>query len=509
VQLSLNETDTTATTYTIDAINGPAPSRAFGASGLNKVSQLRYFKISKSAGSAFTAGTFRVWYDHDGTQDGANLKVAMDDATNANWTNLSGTNAYTPTSQVIVGNVSSSSAFTTLLSTGNYFSLANANGGGNALDEMAISCAVSNGWNMISVPVKLEDYIKVNLFPTAQSNAFLFNNGYLPKDTLKNGAGYWLKFAANQNIPFTGVPRSFDSVDVSIGWNMIGGISYRIPTSHVTGSSGVIISSPFYKYQSGYSTADSIAPGKGYWVKTSAAGKLYMSNTVLLKDNVSLEEKLNQLNTLTVTDKEGNKQTLYFGSASDEKFDSTFFELPPLAPEGIFDIRFSSNNCVEFLPDKIDNTLNYLINVRANKYPLVVTWHIGSNAQHEFVLRGGDKEQTLTREGSMTLSKSVTALMLDVTGKETVPAVFKLNQNYPNPFNPSTQIKFSVDKTAKTTLDIYNILGQKVATLFNDIAESGKYYTVKFDGSNFASGVYFYKLQTSKNTDIKKLMLLK
>ncbi len=89
------------------------------------------------------------------------------------------------------------------------------------------------------------------------------------------------------------------------------------------------------------------------------------------------------------------------------------------------------------------------------------------------------------------------------------PTEFILHQNYPNPFNSSTQIKFSVDKTARTTLEIFNILGQKVETLFDEVAETGRYYTVNFDAVNLTTGVYYYKLQNENRSQIKKLLFLK
>ncbi len=91
----------------------------------------------------------------------------------------------------------------------------------------------------------------------------------------------------------------------------------------------------------------------------------------------------------------------------------------------------------------------------------------------------------------------------------TAPAVFALSQNYPNPFNPTTQIRFTVEKSAQTTLELYNILGQKVMTLFNGVAEVGRYYTIRLDAGQLASGIYLYKLQSDKQTAVKRLMLVK
>ncbi len=88
------------------------------------------------------------------------------------------------------------------------------------------------------------------------------------------------------------------------------------------------------------------------------------------------------------------------------------------------------------------------------------------------------------------------------------PAQFSLKQNFPNPFNPSTQISFELPQQSNTTLIVYNMLGQEVATLVNQKMEAGK-YDVKFDGSKLSSGVYIYKLQSGSFVQTKEFVLLK
>ncbi|MBU0472942.1 MAG: T9SS type A sorting domain-containing protein [Bacteroidetes bacterium] len=85
---------------------------------------------------------------------------------------------------------------------------------------------------------------------------------------------------------------------------------------------------------------------------------------------------------------------------------------------------------------------------------------------------------------------------------------YALNSNYPNPFNPTTQISYQIPENSFVNLVVYNALGQKVAELVNQEQTSGK-YTVKFDASNLPSGVYIYKLQTEKFSDVKKMLLTK
>jgi len=90
---------------------------------------------------------------------------------------------------------------------------------------------------------------------------------------------------------------------------------------------------------------------------------------------------------------------------------------------------------------------------------------------------------------------------------------FKLNQNYPNPFNPSTAIKYDLLENSKVELRIYNILGQEVKTLVNEIQEKGHKTAIWNGNDNFdtkvSSGIYFYRISAGKWTDIKKMILLK
>ena len=95
-----------------------------------------------------------------------------------------------------------------------------------------------------------------------------------------------------------------------------------------------------------------------------------------------------------------------------------------------------------------------------------------------------------------------------VHDQPSVAATFELLQNYPNPFNPATEIVYGVPSTGPVSLVVYNLLGQKVATLFEGTQHPGT-YTVTFDGSKLASGVYFYTLQFEDRTLTKKLVLMK
>ncbi|MBU8933874.1 MAG: T9SS type A sorting domain-containing protein [candidate division Zixibacteria bacterium] len=89
-----------------------------------------------------------------------------------------------------------------------------------------------------------------------------------------------------------------------------------------------------------------------------------------------------------------------------------------------------------------------------------------------------------------------------------LPDKFALNQNYPNPFNPTTEIEFDVPTLAHVNITVFNILGQEVETLVDKELSAGK-YTADWDGSGFASGVYFYKFETDTYTETRKMVLVK
>jgi hypothetical protein len=89
-----------------------------------------------------------------------------------------------------------------------------------------------------------------------------------------------------------------------------------------------------------------------------------------------------------------------------------------------------------------------------------------------------------------------------------VVSSYRLEQNYPNPFNPSTEISFTLAKSEKVKLTVYNLLGEQVAVLVNGMRNAGP-QAVTFNAKNLSSGIYFYKLEAGSTVLAKKMMLLK
>jgi photosystem II stability/assembly factor-like uncharacterized protein len=91
---------------------------------------------------------------------------------------------------------------------------------------------------------------------------------------------------------------------------------------------------------------------------------------------------------------------------------------------------------------------------------------------------------------------------------ESIPKEYGIKQNYPNPFNPTTSIRYSIPKEGLVTLKVYNIIGEEVATLVDEVKQADN-YNVSFDASSLSSGIYFYRLQAGNFVETKKMVLLK
>jgi len=94
-----------------------------------------------------------------------------------------------------------------------------------------------------------------------------------------------------------------------------------------------------------------------------------------------------------------------------------------------------------------------------------------------------------------------------------LPTTFELEQNFPNPFNPQTTIAFSVPQTSRVRLVIFNLLGQKIVTLVDDVLPAGRRQIVWYgrdqSGNEVSSGIYFYHLSADEYTETRKMVLMK
>ncbi len=145
-----------------------------------------------------------------------------------------------------------------------------------------ISIQTSIGWNLISIPLILDNYSTQYIFPTASSNVYSYeNNKLVINNTLQNGKAYWVKFNAVEDINISGYVKSVDTIIVEPGWNLIGiSVLSPISVSSIVQEPPNNIISNFYSYNiDHYEISDTLFPKSGYWVKVKNSGKLIINPT--------------------------------------------------------------------------------------------------------------------------------------------------------------------------------------------------------------------------------------
>ncbi len=175
-----------------------------------------------------------------------------------------------------------------------------------------------------------------------------------------------------------------------------------------------------------------------------------------------------------------------------------------------------SDNDVPDAPFNKEN--HYAYNVKTNEIVDSLVWVSNGNGERprgiaitDNAIEGKRVAYTGVFSGgsSPCFQKFVTDITSGVEEVEgTVPSEYALGQNYPNPFNPTTNIRFSIPEAGLVTIKVYDILGQEVATLLNDIRDANT-YNVSFDASKLTSGMYVYTISAGNFVSSKKMMLIK
>ncbi len=368
---------------------------------------------------------------------------------------------------------------------------------GTFLTDVNVIFALSAGWNMFGVPVTAPDMTVATLFPGATSPVYGYNSGYYNATALATGTGYWVRYPA-ASINVTGTPVTPRTVSVNAGWNIITLYENDVPVTALNTTPADIITSPFYGFDAGYSIPAILQSGKGYWVHTAQAGVLNIPVTLFKNMAPSAIPTIDtKWSSVQVSDAAGNKSKLFFSPTTQN---SGRYELPPVPPAGIFDVRFASQSSVEIFNDAAKvisiSGATYPVEVRAEGIDLLIKDKTT-----------GELLNSIVKSGSSIVITNKDITLIEVSAI-TKPVAFELQQNYPNPFNPSTAIVFSVPGKGLVSLKVYDVLGNEVVTLVNEEKPAGQYST-RFDARNIASGVYFYTLKTGAASVCKKMIVLK
>ncbi|MBA4313308.1 MAG: hypothetical protein C0417_11840 [Chlorobiaceae bacterium] len=374
------------------------------------------------------------------------------------------------------------------------------------------SHSVTAGWNLISLPYYVADARKSVLYPTAPGNAFYYEGTYKIEDTLKKGVGYWLKFPKDTTFNISGADIINNTIIVVDGWNLIGSIGKQVLTTNIQQIPAGIVTSRYFEFIDTYLISDTIKPSRGYWIKINGGGELVLNaGTLIGAKNSSQLESLPDLNSITITDKTGKKQTLYFGGDIEDN-QLQYHEMPPLAPEETFDIRFASNRNLEALNQIQKTSKEFPILLQGVQYPITIGWDIKREIGNCY-LRIENKNQLLTGNNSIIVDEPVSSLVLGYNSATELPKNILLGESYPNPFNPTTKFRVEIPYSTYLNVTVYDLLGKKIKTLYAGEKEEGisimEWNGLNDDNREVPSGIYFIKMTADKFNGMNKVVLLK
>ncbi|MBN2541659.1 T9SS type A sorting domain-containing protein [bacterium] len=373
------------------------------------------------------------------------------------------------------------------------------------------------GWNFISVPRTLEDATIDANFP-AEVDIYIMDAagefiGPMDRSTeLEVNKGY-VAYAPDY-ISFSICGRCVEewSYELVTGWNLIGSLCDPVPfVMPDTDPAGIIEPDNTFWYDActdAYYQVEELTPCMAHLVLAAGEGTLYVPARTRIVHTVWKPTPINPLWTVSLSfdSKELDKELIIgLGEGASDRYDRGTDEASLPTIPGRPDV-YLDNAMVKNI-NAPDNVVIWDVNVKG-EFTLSVNPDLIPEG-YSILVHTGEKQVNLAEE-TVTLSDGVYKVGAIRT---IIPEAYALDQNRPNPFNATTVINYAVPEEAHVRLEVYNVLGNKLVTLVDDVETAG-FKSVMWDGkdadhNDVGTGVYFYKLRTDNYTSIKKMILMK
>ena len=385
----------------------------------------------------------------------------------------------------------------------------------------SLSRNLDSGWNLVGIPYtpSNSEYTAVFDDVTLTGIPYEYVDGsYQQVSNLSAGTGYWINTTAEGNQSFGDDALESLTLNLVEGWNLFSGPGCFIAFDAISDPSGILIDNTLFSYEGGYELASGLLPGFGYWVQTNSAGSITMDCGSANKSGALNEQSdaTSRFGKLEVRDADNGAQTLYFGATLLDGESFSQFMMPPKAPKGRFDVRFSNSG-------RLNEGNGGVVLLQSEAYPISVNLvrapQYGTSDIVIEEISGGAVAHSYTVDEGQSIeitNPDVTALRIassDDIEELSVPTQFALQGNYPNPFNPSTQVVFDLPEAGLIQVDVYDMLGRRVLSIPAQEMTAGANRKVQVDASELASGMYIYNVraQMGSRTEIStgRMTLLK
>ncbi|MDZ4701212.1 MAG: malectin domain-containing carbohydrate-binding protein [Rhodothermales bacterium] len=374
------------------------------------------------------------------------------------------------------------------------------------IDLTNVARAFTPGWNLIGLPLTPPNanYTAIfgDLAPTTVP--FTWNGAYVQEASMVTGKGYWLNVAQGGLHTFEGTAVESLTLTLADGWNMVTGPVCGVDVADIDDPAGILIDDTWFAYTGGYVPTTLLQPGMGYWVEASAAGTIGIDcNGGSGKMATGRTAPDGSFGTILLSDGATGSQTLYYGGTLDSPTQLRPYQLPPHAPEGGFDVRFTNDALL------IDSEFAS-ITLQASEFPVslrVVKLAEGDNKLYVQQFKGGQSVATSELgedETVLVTDEAVTELFITNTvsvddGEGALPGAFRLAGNYPNPFNPTTTVVFDLPEAAQVRVEVYDVMGRRLLEVPAQAFGPGDGHQIQIDATELASGIYLYRVVADMN----------
>jgi hypothetical protein len=417
--------------------------------------------------------------------------------------------------------------------------------------ELTRSLGVSQGWNMVGMPLKPGDEGLASLLPSACGPGYRWRPAegsyrkFSSGETLAPGGGAWTFCESEGTGEVSGPAASDKTVEVEGGWNQVGPFEAEIGPGEVGQEpSGLLETGTWFRWdpaQGQYTEPQALEPGEGYWVFATEDGTLDFSGggstqataaagSARSKGTASAQEKPEGTLTLQVTDQAGHSREVYLARELTEK-ERGRWRLPPVGPGNVFAARFAGGfQAAEAGGSSLGASARKgaVLRVRGAEGPVTLRLQApeGQSSGKQSSRKetggrsvrvtgagtgapgtGGERfEARLTRESpSAQVPEGAERLRLSV---ESVPAEAALRAPYPNPASGEVTLRYALPERRAVTINVYDVLGRKVATLASGKREAGT-HRADLEASRLPSGTYFIRMQAGSFQKTRRVAVVR
>lgn len=374
------------------------------------------------------------------------------------------------------------------------------------VEHESVEQSYAAGWHLAGLPLRRTHTDYRQVFTEGEELLAATPGGYEAATTMEPGTGYWLRLAGAETVAFAGSPVEVPVATVTEGWNLI---AAPFEPAAIHDAEGVLVAHTLTGFAGAYGRAEVLEPGRGYWVRAVADGVIALGAEAPPARPV-LPFDAEAFHRVELRSGTAEAEVFFGGDLGD--VDPASVSRPPLPPAGAFDARLLDDAWATSNPGAA-------VLVRQTSEPTVLTVSGQADFDGTYTLRfyAGDFQlgvATVEVGEEMPIPADANRLTVTPAGGTSVDDiedpvwVTELLPVYPNPTGSRTRLGYTLAETGAVRLEVFNALGQRVATLVEEQQPAGR-HGVTFDVSELSSGLYVVRLSAGGSVETRTLTVVR